>query len=175
MNFIIKRRQLILATLVVALGAAVFVNWYYTNNKTLSLGEETTEGEYVQNLGEAQYVNADAKDYFKEAKLNREKTRDAALDKLNASLKNTATGTEEAKAITASIDKITSQIKTEIDIETLISSKISGECVVVLNDDSAQVIVSKGTLNESTALQIMDIVTTNSKLDASKITLSESD
>ena len=176
MNVILKRRQLILATLVVALGAAVFVNWYYTGNNSLKQGEETTESEYVQNLGEAKYVNAEATatDYFSEVKLNRQKTRDEALDKLNASLKNTKTGTDEAKSITASIDKLTLQIKQENDIESLITAKISGECVVVINDSSAQIVVKKGALNEDTALQIMDIVTTNTKLDASNIKITES-
>ena len=46
MNVLIKRRQLILATLVVALGAAVFVNWYYTgNNDKVTTPEETTGAE----------------------------------------------------------------------------------------------------------------------------------
>lgn len=176
MNVILKRRQLILATLVVALGAAVFVNWYYTGNNSLKQSEETTESEYVQNLGEAKYVNADATatDYFSEVKLNRQKTRDEALDKLNTSLKNAKTGTEEAKSITDSIDKLTLQIKQENDIESLITAKISGECVVVINDSSAQIVVKKGALNEDTALQIMDIVTTNTKLDASNIKITES-
>ena len=176
MNVILKRRQLILATLVVALGAAVFVNWYYTGNNSLKQVEETTESEYVQNLGEAKYVNAEATatDYFSEVKLNRQKTRDEALDKLNTSLKNTKTGTDEAKSITASIDKLTLQIKQENDIESLITAKISGECVVVINDSSAQIVVKKGALNEDTALQIMDIVTTNTKLDASNIKITES-
>ncbi len=176
MNVILKRRQLILATLVVALGAAVFVNWYYTGNNSLKPSEETTESEYVQNLGEAKYVNAEGKatDYFSEVKLNRQKARDEALDKLNNSLKNVKTGTDEAKAITASIDELTSQIKQENDVESLITAKISGECVVVINDGSAQVVVKKGALNEEAALQIMDIVTTNTKLDAANIKITES-
>lgn len=180
MNFIVKRRQLILATLVVALGAAVFVNWYYTGNNSLEKSEETTGSEYVQNLGEAKYVNAEvsadtnATDYFTTVKLNRQKSRDEALDKLNTSLKNVKTGSEEAETVTASIDKLTSQIKQENDIETLITAKISGECVVVMNDGSVQVVVKKGALNEDTALQITDIVTANTKLEASAVKISES-
>lgn len=176
MNIILKRRQLILAVLVVALGAAVFVNWYYTGNNSIKTTEETTETEYVQHLGEAKYVNADGNtsDYFSEVKLNRQKKRDEAIDKLNVSLKNAKTGSEEAKAITASIDKLTTQIKMENDIESLISAKISGECVVVINDTSAQVVVKKGVLNEDAALQIMDIVTTNTKFDAANIKITES-
>ena len=59
MNVILKRRQLILATLVVALGAAVFVNWYFTNSSDNVAGVNDTTNEYVQNLGEAKYVNSD--------------------------------------------------------------------------------------------------------------------
>ena len=176
MNVILKRRQLILATLVVALGAAVFVNWYYTGNNSLETPEETTKTEYVQNLGEAKYVNAEGNttDYFNEVKLNRQKTRDEAIDKLNNSLKNAKTGSEEAKAIAASIEKLTAQIKMENDVESLITAKISGECIVVINDTSAQVVVKKGVLNEEVALQIMDIVTTNTKFDAANVKITES-
>ena len=46
--------------------------------------------------------------------------------------------------------------------------------MVVINDSSAQIVVKKGSLNEDTALQIMDIVTTNTKLDASNIKITES-
>lgn len=180
MNVIIKRRQLILATLVVALGAAVFVNWYYTGNNSLEATNETTEPQYVQNLGEAKYVNAESNtvssnaDYFSTVKLNRQKAKDEALEKLNKSLSAAQPGSEEAKGITESINRITAQVKTEADTEALISAKISGECVVVLNDDSAQVIVKKGCLNSETALQIMEIVTTNTKLSADKVKISES-
>ncbi len=179
MNVIIKRRQLILATLVVALGAAVFVNWYYTGNDSLKTTEETTSPQYVQNLGEAKYVNADSNtvnstaDYFSTVRLNRQKAKDEALEKLNKSLSSAKAGSDEAKAITESINDLTARVKSESDIEALIDAKISGGCVVVLNEDSAQVIVKKGTLNSETALQIMDIVTTNSKLSAEKVKISE--
>ncbi len=172
MNILIKRRQLILATLVVALGAAVFVNWYYTGeNSTVQPPEKTTESEYVQHLGEAKYVNAtgEVADYFSEVKLNRQKSRDEALEKLNESLKNAKTGSQEAKSITASIEAVSNEIKIESDIEALISAKIGSECVAVVNDSSAQIIVDIETLTEDSALQIMDIVTANTDLNASQV------
>ncbi len=177
MNVLIKRRQLILATLVVALGAAVFVNWYYTgDNTTIQAPEETTESEYVQNLGEAKYVNASGEetDYFSEVKLNRQKSRDEALDKLNKSLEKVKSGSEEAKDITESIDKLTAQIKLESDVEALISAKLASECVAVINDKSAQVVVAKDTLGEDGALQIIDVITNNTNLSADKIKITES-
>ncbi len=178
MNVLIKRRQLILATLVVALGAAVFVNWYYTgNNSTIQSPEETTETEYVQNLGEAKYVNASGEeaDYFSEVKLNRQKSRDEALDALNKSLEKAKSGSDEAKAITKSIDELTAQIKLESDVEALISAKLASECVAVINEKSAQVVVSKEALSEDATLQIIDVITTNTELSADKIKITQSE
>ena len=178
MNVLIKRRQLILATLVVALGAAVFVNWYYTgNNPTIQSPEETTSSDYVQNLGEAKYVNASGEeaDYFSAVKLNRQKSRDEALDALNKSLEKAKTGSEEAKEITKSIDTLTAQIKLESDVEALISAKLASECVVVINEKSAQVVVSKDALSEDAALQIIDVITTNTELTADKIKITQSE
>ncbi len=177
MNMIIKRRQLILATLVVALGAAVFVNWYYTGSNTLANGAETTAPEYVQNLGEARYVNAEAEtvaaDYFTEARLNRKKSNDEALEKLNKSLGSASAGTDEAKSIAEEIDALTNQIKTEDTLVNLISAKTGGECLVLITKGSTQVIVQKGLLNDEVALQIMDIITRNTELDPTKVTMSE--
>ena len=178
MNLLIKRRQLILATLVVALGAAVFVNWYYTgNNSTIQSPEETTETEYVQNLGEAKYVNATGEeaDYFSEVKLNRQKSRDEALDALDKSLEKAKSGSDEAKKITKSIDELTAQIKLESDVEALISAKLASECVAVINEKSAQVVVSKDALSEDAALQIIDVITTNTDLSADKIKITEAE
>jgi stage III sporulation protein AH len=174
MNLIIKRRQLILATLIVALGAAVFVNWYYTGGDNMSATGDTT-GEYVQNLGEAKYVNATGEnnDYFAEAKLQRDKTNAEALEKLNDSLKNATAGTEEAEAISTSINELTSQIKTEKDLETLITGKLNCESLVIIKGDSAQIVVEKGVLNDTSALQIMDTVTSNTDLDPTKVSISE--
>ena len=58
MSKTISKKQIIFAGLLIALCAAVYVNWYYT--KPMSevkdgVQKETTE---AQNLGEAQYVNA---------------------------------------------------------------------------------------------------------------------
>ena len=174
MNVILKRRQLILATLVVALGAAVFVNWYYTGNSSLST-EDTTGSEYVQNLGEAKYVNATQEHTptFEEMKFDRKKKNDESLDKLNKSLEAAGNGTEEAKSITASINAITKKSALETELEAKIKAKVNTESFVSITDDNAQVTVTKGTLNETTSLQILEIITSNTDIDASKVIMSE--
>ena len=174
MNVILKRRQLILAILVVALGAAVFVNWYYTSDTSLAT-DETTNPQYVQNLGEAKYVNAtgDSVQSFEEMKYERKKKNDEAIDKLNKSLEAAGKGTEEAKNITASIEEITKISTMENDLETLIKAKINSECYVTITEKNARVVVHKGVLNETTSLQILELITTNTQISPSDVVMSE--
>jgi stage III sporulation protein AH len=174
MNVILKRRQLILAILVVALGAAVFVNWYYTSNTTLS-PEDTTNPQYVQNLGEAKYVNATGENAqsFEELKYERKKKNDEAIDKLNKSLEAAGKGTEEATKIADSIDEITKNSELELDLENLVKTKIDSECFVTVTDKSARVVVHKGVLNETTSLQILELVTSNTQIPPDAVVISE--
>ncbi len=172
MNVILKRRQLILATLVVALGAAVFVNWYYTGDS--SLKENNGDSDYVQNLGEAQFVNAtETTPSFEEMKFERQKNHDEALDELNKSLEKAGEGSAEAKEITKSIDELTKNHKTQADLESLIKTTVKTECFVTLNEKTATVVVTKSTLNEITSLQILSLVTENTDIEAGNVTMSE--
>ena len=191
MNLLIKRRQLVMATLVVALGAAVFVNWYFTNSSNNVAGVNDTTNEYVQNLGEAKYVNSDNADteaeenkatataskntdYFATVKLKRTKAHDAALESMKTLLNEAPESSESAQKISKSIDSLSKTIKLEADIEALISAKLKCECVVMLNNDNAEVVVTKGNLNDESILQIMDAVLNNTEVKAENIKISES-
>lgn len=191
MNLLIKRRQLIMATLVVALGSAVFVNWYFTNSDNKTVEESETGSEYVQSIGEAKYVNSDnAKtesttqnatataskniDYFTTVKLKRTKAHDEALADMKALLKEAPESSKSAEEISESIDSLSKTIKLEADIEALISAKLKCQCVVMINNDNAEVVVTKGNLNDASILQIMDAVLNNTDVKAENVKISES-
>jgi stage III sporulation protein AH len=190
MNLLIKRRQLIMATLVVALGSAVFVNWYFTNSDNKTVEESETGSEYVQSIGEAKYVNSDnAKteattnnatataskntDYFTTVKLKRTKAHDEALADMKALLKEAGEDSKGAEEIGKTIDDLSKTIKLEADIEALISAKLKCQCVVMINNDNAEVVVTKGNLNDASILQIMDAVLNNTDVKAENIKISE--
>ena len=183
-----------MATLVVALGSAVFVNWYFTNSSNNVAGVNDTTSEYVQNLGEAKYVNSDKADtteksekkdnatataskntdYFATVKLKRTKAHDDALEKMKTLLKEAPEKSESAEEISNSIDALSKTIKLEADIEALISAKLKCECVVMINNDNVEVVVTKGNLNDASILQIMDAVLNNTEVKAENIKISES-
>lgn len=170
---IIGRKQLLTFSLVFALGLAVFVNWYYTKPQSnVSEPEVTKEA----NLGDAQYVNADAVDvvsYFETAELNRTKAHDSAKDYLSGIIADTNVDEETKVSAREKLTKISEQIKTESDIENLISAQTNSKCLVTYNGETVEVILTKGTVNDDVAVKIKDIILSKTKLSSDKITIIE--
>ena len=168
-----SKKQIIFAGLLIALCAAVYVNWYYT--KPMSevkdgVQKETTE---AQNLGEAQYVNAtEAGDYFESAKLNRSKAHADAQDALNKVIESDSADEESKAQAREKLNALAQSIQNEADIENLITAKTGGKVLVSIGD-TVEVILEKGTLNDTTALQIKEIVVNKTQISAEKITLVE--
>ena len=89
-------------------------------------------------------------------------------------LKEAPEKSESAEEISNSIDALSKTIKLEADIEALISAKLKCECVVMINNDNVEVVVTKGNLNDASILQIMDAVLNNTEVKAENIKISES-
>lgn len=170
---IIGRKQLLTFSLVFALGLAVFVNWYYTKPQGNTKEPETTN---EVNLGDAQYVNSDkveVENYFETADINRKKAHDSAKDYLSGIIADTSVD-EETKALAREkLTKISEQMKTEFDIENLITAQTNSKCMVTYNDETIEVILPKGTVNDSIAIKIKDVIISKTKLTADKITIIE--
>lgn len=187
---IIKKRQLLLATLIIALGAAVFVNWYYTRPEVESAGtssESTTvpEAEQGANLGDARYVisngtsledtaaQAKANEYFAGAKLRRQTAHDEAAEALNDVIKDGDSSSESVKKASEALKELTDCMTIESDIENLISAKVGCENLVILNGGNAEIIVENGSLDDVTVVQIKEIAVKHSGYPVENITIIE--
>ncbi|MBQ6022887.1 MAG: SpoIIIAH-like family protein [Clostridia bacterium] len=158
MHVLIGKRQLLLAGLVIMLGLAVFVNWYYTTNGAPLSPEGAAEGS-AQETGGARFTNTEEEaDYFATVKLERETRLSAALEELEAVRTGAEEGGETSVDVLAKMTALTVAAKTENDIESLVTAQLGGNCVAVVNEDSVDVIVSRETLNETNVLVISDIV-----------------
>ncbi|MEG0978782.1 MAG: SpoIIIAH-like family protein [Oscillospiraceae bacterium] len=186
MGMVIKRRQLVMATMVVALGAAVFVNWYFTKpnlqtGEAVKTGEVATQKSNTVNLGDSELVNGttkapankNAKEYFAQSKLNRNTAHDKSLETLNSVIGNKNSSKSAVDAASAELTKLADTIKKEADIENLIKAKISGDCIVILNGTKAEVIVQKDTLNDNVIIQIKEIIINQCDITADNITIIE--
>lgn len=179
---ILKKRQLIMATLVLALSAAVFVNWYYTRSEVAKTGADNTKTSTQNvdgtgdNLGDAQYVNSTdiaKSEYFAGTKIRRTTAHDEAKEALNNIINSDSADAEAIKAATQALKELAEVIKSEADIESLINAKTGGECVVIINNGKAEVVVGKGTLNDQRLLQITEIVMKQTGIEAENMTILE--
>jgi len=174
MSKTIKKKQLILSGLVIVLGAAVLANWYLTsprNSAAAGEGESNVTAGDAHNLGDAQYVNSgSSNEYFAGVRLS----RNEAYDKSVASLKeliSDASDENAAAAASASLADISDNKIAESNIETLVSAKIGGECVCVVNTDSVEVIVEDRCLTDNSVLQIKEIVQGSFDVSPENITI----
>ncbi len=96
--------------------------------------------------------------YFSSVQVNRQRTRDEALEVLQGVVDN-ASSTETAKnEALAEINKMAQTMEDETNIETLIIAKGFEECVAVINGDSANIVVKSEGLQAAQISQINEIV-----------------
>lgn len=183
-----KKKQLLTATLIIALSAAVAVNWYYTNNPVVSSDENTT-AQYQETLGDSLLVAGSAVSgeeseneqsqsnsedaYFSEAKLNRTQKHDEIVEEIEDFLEDDSISQSDKSEIVNMLTAFKDNMKKETDTENLIKAKIGGECVVTINDDAGSVVVKKGTLNDTVIMQITDIFEKNTGISPENLTIIE--
>ena len=136
MNMIVGKKQIVLASLVAALGVAVYLNYQFagedlelvtanTTQQTAVEGalEETQEQEHY---GDAQFVDSkqvarnaqEDGEYFSQARLTRQKTRDQAQEALQVMLTDTALTQEQKDELTAQAGGMVQAIETEGESKT---------------------------------------------------------
>lgn len=196
------KRQLVLAALVVALGAAVYLNWQFSGNNNLL--EATNTVESTKEMGEAQYVNNNsisshedtsssssdssegndtssassmsnsAEQYFAQARVSRQQSRDTAVDALKDIIGSVTSNDSAKQEAVRQAAEIAQNIERENNIENLIKAKGFSECVAFIQNGECSVVVSSTGLLENEAITIKDIVAGQSSIPYDKIKIVES-
>lgn len=158
MSLKIKKNHIVLSALVLALGAAVYLNWSYMKNDdyiaTAGNPVNTAEATGEQEEDTVNYGDA----YFVEARLSRTQSRDEAMDALKYMLEDTAEGSEAEMVLAQQAKVLAKTIESEGKIENIIKAKGFADCMVYLEEDKADIIVKSNGLTDSEAAQIMDAV-----------------
>lgn len=159
MHVLIGKRQIILSALVVMLGLAVFVNWYFTGTDTELMPEGAASSENSEEkTGKIELVNAEEGDYFASVRMQRASSRDETMEELRDVMAKNAQDSEAAVMVSAMINELSQAKQRETDIESLVLSTLGGECVAVISDNAVEIVVSRDGLSDESVLQISDIV-----------------
>lgn len=196
------KRQLVIAALVVALGAAVYLNWQFSGVQPVTVTD--AESETAKQLGQTTYVNTEVsnssdtsettsenssveantsatgstlsreqQEYFANERINRSQSQEKAIESLSDIIESASSSESAKQDAVKSAEKLALAIKAESNIESEIKTKGFADCLVSINNDSCSVIVPKGKLDDATAISIKDIVVRQGGIEYDKITISE--
>lgn len=198
-----QKRQVVLAALVVALGAAVYLNWQFSNGNQ-NLAAEAAASRSSGALGQARLVNASvassasgsssaapatasgaasapaasaapaADDYFATARLNRQKARDSATELIEQTLEDAqASDAAKKEAVQQAAQIAQAQLK-ESNAENLIKAKGFADCIVFLQEGECSVVVKPGTASmENDAVVVKDAVASQTNVSYDKVKIVE--
>lgn len=167
---IVGKRQIVLAVLVFALGAAVWLNMKYASS---SGGFDITGAlNSSKNLGDAQYVNnpntegqtssdentASESEYFRNARQERENSRREAVELIQETISNVKADSQTKENALQKAADIALRIEKEASIESLLKAKGFEESLAIIGDNDVNVVVKGENLLSSQTLQIQDVV-----------------
>ena len=162
------KSQLAVAVMVVALGAAIWLNAKYLPSATKYLGESS----YVNGTVQEESVETSAKveeDYFTSAKSEREKARKSAVETIEETLKSENLTEEDKSAALKKIESIGTNIEKEANCESLLKAKGFEKAVVIISEDGVNAVVKAEGLSTADTLQIQDIITSQTGVELGKI------
>lgn len=177
-----KKKRMTLA-LVGALGLAVYLNVYLTNEPALSAGTETTptDTEETENLGDATFVGTqpsdpeeetdqpETVDFFEQARENRATAREEALNIIQEVLDSAQASAEDKSAASQRATAIAENVLQESNIENLILAKGFADSVVYIEKDRCSVVVLSEALQQQESLQILEIVVSQSAVSPENV------
>lgn len=136
------------------------------SKKIDEISQETNKN-IGKNIGKE--ISLQSKNYFIEQRLARDKLRASLIDRLNEIVNNENTTEEMRKEAQMKIMSIGDLSEKELTIEGLIKAKGFEDALVFLNDENVKVVVSREELSEQDVVKILDIVMSETDLDASNI------
>ncbi len=167
----IGTRNIIIASSLVLIGAAVILNFVFFGNSQPAVADGEPLGETGGEVVEDVVYAEDS--YFASAQLSRQQSRDQAIAVLQTVIESSTADAATKEAASADINRIASEIQTEANIETLIKSKGFEECVAVISEGTASVIVASDGLMPNELSQIKEIVWEQAGIDPVNIKIIE--
>lgn len=167
----IGTRNLIVIAAILLIGAAVGVN-YILYQDSLAPDDKRVDNDLSNtDINDALKNNENTSDYFAQTVLSRKQARDDALEVLQTVAQSSSALPEAVEAALDDIAQIAKDIENEANIETLVKAKGFTECIAVINDNTATVIVKSDKLLASQTAQINEIVYNQAGILPSNLTI----
>ena len=176
-TIIIGKKQIIMTCLTLMLGVAVYIN--YATAPAMSDKKDgavsSSEGSSIARYGETEFVNADAdaKDYFAQARLDKMNNRDEAVQTLQSVMGGGDLTKDEMVVNALDAVQVSKLIESEGKIESLVRAQGFADCVAYLDGETAKVVVKTEGLDKAQAASIKEIILGETEVPAENIRIFE--
>lgn len=164
---ILKKKEIIAASLVVMIGLAGYLNWSYQdtvevrdNDSYVTTGKILGEAEMVSSTNEKTEDTTGMENtaYFEDAKANRESARAAAMEALKATSQDTAVDEATRTLAGEKLVKCAENIEIENAVESVAQAKGFKDICVYINEGAAIITVRCDGLDETKTKTLCEIV-----------------
>jgi stage III sporulation protein AH len=144
--------------------------YLYNSNKTNTkiLGQ----AKLVDNISDSE-TNVDASNYFSNAIINRERSRDEALEALQVVVDSSESMPDVKDKALSEMMQIAKDIETEATIEEMIKAKGYEDCLAIITGENINVIVKSPGLLTSDIAKITEIVCNETNFSTENIRIVE--
>ena len=173
-----RKRNLTMLAVLMFVCAAVVLNWTYNNR----WGKPDAEMVYAEDQAMleadtdfADSLLASGTEYFAEARLTRQASRDEALELLQTAASSEAASQATIDSAMNAISAMATCSMQESQIEILLIAKDFADCVVYIGNDCVTVAVPAPAdgLSEEAVARITDVICTSTDYDASQLNIIE--
>lgn len=175
LNLIIGKKQIVIASLTVLLGAAVAVNFIMSSGKKDDISRPSTQVSGSANYGDAAYVSdrSDGDAYFAQARLDKQQSRDEAAQVLAGMYQGGDMTKDELDVVAANAQNLSSLIESENKIETLLKAQGFADALCYLSGSGANIIVKTNGLDAAGAAKIKSTLLSEVEVPGDNITIVE--
>lgn len=175
------KKNLLAAAVLVVVCAGIYMNWMYSNAKTVGDLTDSLDADKVLSQDGIVLDNDDVSvstdntitDYFAAVRLSRQQARDSAVELLQEAM-SYGDGAEKTES-SQQLEQIVQTALTEAQIESLIIAKGYTDCVAYMSDTGISVAVAspEGGLQQADVAVIADIVITQTGFTLEEIRVVE--
>ncbi len=181
LNVIIGKKQIVIASLTVLLGAAVAVNFAIGSGKKKAavkpIDKENTSAVAASvNYGDTSFVSDDLTDgeaYFAKARLDKQQSRDEAAQVLAGMYQGGDMTQDELTVVEENAKSLSDRMNSESKIETVLKAQGFADALCYLSDSGANIIVKTDNLDAAGAAKIKSALLSEVEVANDNITIVE--
>ncbi len=173
-NFAVKKKHIAVASMVLMLSAAVYINYLYAAGDIESFiesGKNYGDSILVENKTDEEIT--DTAKYFSEARVSRQKSRDEAVATIENLYGVAQEDAAETSVLAEKANQIAANVELENKIESMIKAKGFNECIVYISGEYADVMVQTEGLLPTEAAVIKEAIIQETSVPVENISIVE--